>query len=323
MQERDHRFDNLKGLMIFFVVLGHCMPASTLFLTCVKNALLSFHMPVFVFMSGYFYGHSIEKHGSYPSVVRCLIPYIISGIILSIVRLTVFNPFSPPTSLWYMLSMFFWTVLALPVSRIRFIIPISILLSLFAGTQAKLGAYLSLSRTITFFPCFLSGYYVYRHHKLDQLRRIPGPACTALFILAQAAVVFLTCRGVSGQAYQLRTAYASMKQGTLQGIVIRSAVHAMGFAGILFFVRIAPVKETCLSKIGQNSITVYLFHYALIVLYRYLPFRISSPYADFSAAVVLSAVICILLGNSKVHQAYMRLTDLAAKAVTGGGFSKS
>ena len=167
MQERDHRFDNLKGLMIFFVVLGHCMPTGTLFLTCVKNSLLSFHMPVFVFMSGYFYGHSIEKHGSYPSVVRCLIPYIISGIVLSVVRLSFFNPFSPPTTLWYMLSMFFWTVLAHPVSKIRFMIPISILLSLFAGTQAKLGTYLSLSQTIAFFPCFLSGYYVYRHRKLE------------------------------------------------------------------------------------------------------------------------------------------------------------
>lgn len=66
MQERDHRFDNLKGLMIFFVVLGHCMPTGTLFLTCVKNSLLSFHMPVFVLCPGTFMGIQSKSTGPIP-----------------------------------------------------------------------------------------------------------------------------------------------------------------------------------------------------------------------------------------------------------------
>lgn len=55
MKERILWLDNLKGVLIFLVVLGHCLqftsqnPDSDLLF----NFIYLFHMPLFMFLSGY------------------------------------------------------------------------------------------------------------------------------------------------------------------------------------------------------------------------------------------------------------------------------
>ena len=65
-KERDYFFDNLKAVLIFLVVLGHFLlpirgdnP-----LVVVKRLIYVFHMPLFVFISGYF-AKKIYKNGQY------------------------------------------------------------------------------------------------------------------------------------------------------------------------------------------------------------------------------------------------------------------
>lgn len=57
-------FDRLKGVAIFFVVLGHCLQAllpnwqeNNIFLL-----IYMFHMPLFIIISGYFFYPSVTKH---------------------------------------------------------------------------------------------------------------------------------------------------------------------------------------------------------------------------------------------------------------------
>lgn len=55
-RERDYFFDNLKAVLIYLVVLGHFLlpirGANPL--VEVKRLIYVFHMPLFVFVSGYF-----------------------------------------------------------------------------------------------------------------------------------------------------------------------------------------------------------------------------------------------------------------------------
>ena len=55
ISQRDARFDNLKGILIFLVVFGHLLelvggPAAA----WLYRLIYSFHMPAFVFCSGWF-----------------------------------------------------------------------------------------------------------------------------------------------------------------------------------------------------------------------------------------------------------------------------
>lgn len=77
MGERNSKIDILKGLGIIFVVLGHCGQSTgvTVF------APYSFHMPLFIFCSGYFFDEN--KKGNIQTIVKYLkkmiLPLIIVG----------------------------------------------------------------------------------------------------------------------------------------------------------------------------------------------------------------------------------------------------
>lgn len=50
-QSRSPYWDTLKGLLILLVILGHCGTALS---DGLLSVIYSFHMPLFVFISGYF-----------------------------------------------------------------------------------------------------------------------------------------------------------------------------------------------------------------------------------------------------------------------------
>lgn len=57
-KERDYLFDNIKGLLIFLVVFGHLISYSSFkkihSIDFIYLSIYIFHMPIFVFISGYF-----------------------------------------------------------------------------------------------------------------------------------------------------------------------------------------------------------------------------------------------------------------------------
>jgi len=70
-KERDYFFDNLKAVLIFLVVLGHfLLPIhGESVLVVVKRLIYVFHMPLFVFVSGYF-AKKIYKNGDGADWIR-------------------------------------------------------------------------------------------------------------------------------------------------------------------------------------------------------------------------------------------------------------
>lgn len=65
-KERDYFFDNVKAVLMFLVVLGHLLLPihGESFLVVVKRLIYVFHMPMFVFVSGYF-AKTFYKNGRY------------------------------------------------------------------------------------------------------------------------------------------------------------------------------------------------------------------------------------------------------------------
>ena len=57
MKQRDYLFDNYKAFLIILVVVGHFIELTSEdnnLLIAMKWIIFSFHMPAFVFISGYF-----------------------------------------------------------------------------------------------------------------------------------------------------------------------------------------------------------------------------------------------------------------------------
>ncbi|MFR5117113.1 MAG: acyltransferase family protein, partial [Eubacterium sp.] len=86
-KERDYFFDNLKAVLIFLVVLGHfLLPIhGESVLVVVKRLIYVFHMPLFVFVSGYF-AKKIYKNGQY-NFKKIL--YLIKAYIMFVVAIQI------------------------------------------------------------------------------------------------------------------------------------------------------------------------------------------------------------------------------------------
>lgn len=86
-KQRDLSFDFIKGVLIFLVVYGHCLNQLHVRHTegMVDVWIYSFHMPMFMFVSGYFAAHTL-KNGvgtTWKKIsLRLLIPAIVWSIVV-------------------------------------------------------------------------------------------------------------------------------------------------------------------------------------------------------------------------------------------------
>ena len=63
IKQRLYRFDNIKFILIFLVVFGHMLEFTPGYTNThdIYRIIYSFHMPVFIFVSGYFARFSPRK----------------------------------------------------------------------------------------------------------------------------------------------------------------------------------------------------------------------------------------------------------------------
>ena len=119
-------------------------------------------MPTFLFISGYFAKnldkpHYLEKlrrnylyHMSFFAFFS--IYYYLTGKEDAIQL----DPFNPVFALWFLLTLFFHVVLVI-VRRYNpyIVLSVAILVSVLAGFSGNIDSYMSISRTIVFFPIFI------------------------------------------------------------------------------------------------------------------------------------------------------------------------
>ena len=114
---RDYLFDNYKVLLIFLVVVGHFIqPAygSNPFIDAVKWMIVSFHMPAFIFISGYFSKRDIPFG---VSVRKLFVPYLVYEVVYYLFYTFIIQKETglyltrPKFSLWYLLALFAWRII--------------------------------------------------------------------------------------------------------------------------------------------------------------------------------------------------------------------
>ena len=183
--------------MIFLVVFAHSLgqisavPVNSSWLKFVYYVIFSFHMPVFIFISGWF----SAPGNTDKAISKYLIPYILANTVYGLsgsllnrnFLIENLNPFSPHWTFWYLLSLFFWKVLHESVSTLKYPILFTLILALAAGAFKDVGYFLSLSRTIAFFPYYLAGYYMHKNKgMLYRKYRLKKPVC--IFVVYPAWV---------------------------------------------------------------------------------------------------------------------------------------
>lgn len=188
-QTRNYKYDTIRFIMIFFVIVGHAME---LFysekISYIYQIIYSFHIPVLIYITGMFARFDKQK------IIKHLIfPYLVFQLIYQIFHAILFGnqiniQFTTPYwILWYLLSIIIYYILIpmFPDKKTKHVYTflfLSIIFALIIGFENSIGYYMSLSRTFYFFPFFIMGYY---HDKLLDLlenKRVVT-LCTVIIII--------------------------------------------------------------------------------------------------------------------------------------------
>ena len=157
---RSAYWDNIKGFLILLVVFGHVLfqLQGSAAINGIVDTIYMFHMPVFVFVSGFF-GKS-ERSRSFDGVKGFLFLYLIFNSCLWL-----YNGFTneftsilePIYSYWYLIAIVIWRLVTPHIVKSDKTVAVSAIIALCIGFSPA-DRLLSVSRTVTFLPIFLMGY---------------------------------------------------------------------------------------------------------------------------------------------------------------------
>ncbi|MBO6240409.1 MAG: acyltransferase family protein [Butyrivibrio sp.] len=315
--ERNHKFDNVKALLIFLVVFGHSLE----YLYGVKGsygairaAIYSFHMPAFVFISGYFARKS--KRAVQEVVVKYLLTYMIFNTLFAVSPWNVDSPLNflfPQLIYWYLLCLCFWRVAVGVFSNIRFVVPLSILFTFYIGTCPKADRFMSISRAVCFFSFFLIGY----KFSLEWLKKIKKKHMAIALAFSIVVVLVLHYQKlIPVKMYEYIQSYSATKVSNVAGIEMRVVMIALALVMTFCLIGLMPSKEFFFTILGRNSLCIYLIHIFVIkALAQSKVLSFSSVFGNVSAAFVLSVIICYVLSLQVINAAYNRLADKLANAL--------
>lgn len=270
-------FDNAKAILIFLVVVGHMLSKflhDSHITDSIYLFIYLFHMPAFILISGYFSKKIYEPGYLSKLVKKMLLPYALLQVLYSLYYYFVFDDnislslFIPRWALWFLVSLILWNVLLYFFGKIKYGLLLAIVISLVIGYDAYVGEFLSISRTLFFFPFFLMGYYLQKHHFEKLKARTNVIIGYILAILIFVAIYYFAPIEFSSWLHGKRP-YEEMSFSLLQvAWANRFVAYVAMTVTTYMFLTIVPNRHSFFTSIGQNTMSIYLLHMALIRIFE-------------------------------------------------------
>lgn len=199
--QRDNYADFLKYILIWTVVLGHFINMYQCTVGLVGglyNCIYTFHMPLFVFVSGYFSKHlNNYRRKNFDTL---LYPFIVFQL-LNVIYTIVFpieplngNVLYPYHQNWYLLALFWWRTFS-PYKQFfkdYIVVVLCIVVCLCSGFFPEIGMFLGLYKTLYFLPFFILGTYCENLTLLLEKLLRHKTAWNVIFILLMVTVFLMS-----------------------------------------------------------------------------------------------------------------------------------
>lgn len=287
------------------VVLGHALEYLRLSDVPTKFIYIwiyEFHMPVFIFISGFF-SKNLEK-GRNTALRTFAIPFIFFNIILTILAILTgkvesFQFFRPGWTLWYLYCMFLWRLLLPDLVKIRNVFKISLLVGVLYGFSSEFGAYMSMARLLRFLPYFLGGYFVKEAYLL-KMRSAKWKYVKAALIIAASLLIaaFWIHENLKPEFFWGDRSYRLLSMELFYELAFGMLSYFIGFGFVFVLMVLAPAKRHFLTVWGERTLTIYLLHVYLIGPLVQATQRIPNAGIHFTILAVASVAIVQLLSRS-------------------------
>lgn len=301
MKQRIYRYDNVKALLIFLVVLGHMTTDYVSDSHLVRWTTLwiyTFHMPAFIFLSGLVHKHYITEERASQGIkgeTRMRWDKVI-GFFLCGYGLKVFLQFTrtlmgqhplwhwieEPGIPWYLFVMAEYEILFYLMRRLDarvkpwMMITGAFALSAAVGYFPAVNDTFCLSRMINFLPIYMIGYYL-DMKAFDSFIEKRVYKITGAVVIAVSLIV---CRLLPWGGYSLRKWFTGRRSyefladffgstAVSYGWLIRIAVWAVAIVITLSVIAVIPDKDLGhVTTVGARTLNVYFWHRPLCYLFR-------------------------------------------------------
>lgn len=322
VKQRDNVFDNLKAILIILVVFGHIITFLGLDGIFIKVNILiySFHMPLFIFITGYFYKNfeKIEEKN-----IKTFITFIIFNTIYTIVfeGLNKINPCIPQHAYWYLFSMFLWKDLIKYAIKFKYPIILLILLSLYIGTITDINRFFSISRTICFFPFFVMGYFM-SEEKVKKIRKFNHKVTILVLVLTLILTYyFFTNNRYFLELFQNAQSYHTTGVSNRFGLFIRLIQILISIVVTFCMINIITEKKIFITDIGKKTIMVYLLspfiqHALANTIIKNFPNVVENFCYSLTICIVSTIIIVFICSRNIIFNMYNKMIETIYKSVT-------
>ncbi len=310
---RSYYLDNLKFILILFVVVSHF----ALKLTHVNEIkfliyfIYIFHMPCFVFVNGYL-AKRMNSGGKLKvdKIFMILWMYLffkIGNVILEFMfqqELDI-NLFRDKAAPWYLLALSIWYLSVPMLERIKteYLIGGSIFISLMAGYVGNFREIFSLSRVFVFFPFFIIGFCLTEKQlEIFLNRKLKIPAIILLIAVVGGMVLFWEQISPFREIVYGGTSYRiALGEFANYGFFVRGVWYLAAFVVGAAIMQLVPRNRLFISGLGERTLQVYILHIWVRNALEYMGFfvRIEDGPSYLIFIVLAGSVILTFLLSSK------------------------
>lgn len=266
MAERDPWLDNAKMTLVTLVVVGHAwvvLPDTGL-RDHLYYFLYTWHIPAFVFVTGYL-SRSFEwtRKRMLSLVTTVAVPYVIFESLMAAFRIRFGDErfddlfLDPHWPMWYLSALFFWRLATPILKRHPTAIPVSIVVSVLAGTFA--GDTFDIARILGLLPFFVLGL----HTTPGRLEVLHGRSAKVFAVVVLVLLWFVTTqmeRWIATEWLYYRARYEDLPASDAESMLIRLVLLTVGTLGTAAFLALVPRRGGWFARAGRWTLVVYLYH---------------------------------------------------------------
>ena len=215
VKEKEYEIINsIRGALMILVVSGHFLQIIEwsspeqikLILRTIVLLIYSFHMPLFIGLSGYLSKNPDKRREK--AFKDLLLPYFIFQIIFGILQTSkqvilggvIQNIFIPQFGLWYLLVLFIYRILLKDILNIKYICIYAIVTNI-CTCFFEFSKEFSLYRVFGFLVFFLLGYYYSKNDNSKYKVKIINRGIAISVLVIESVIIGFLCINLSSEKY--------------------------------------------------------------------------------------------------------------------------